>query len=518
MVVDESLVYDKLKSIVGSENVTNREMILAAYMGTTTASQAVGRDTAATYRRETVEEKKPGFVVRAGSTEEIQGVMRLANEYKIAVIPVAAFTSTYYETTPEAGCIMLDMRRMKGIEIDEDYMTVTFEPGVTWAQAYRELAMKGYWVSAQASPASLQILGATSQAGMHLPMNKHAINCSTYYSDLTIGMEIVLPTGELLVTGSATLPGVKPQSHRAYGPALGHVFLGAQGTLGIVVKHTLPLWRIPEAHVFIQGNFKAENFKGLANAMYKIMDDQNEGISWAERIWAIYAGDGTGKYGEWEFYVQIFGSKELVDFLRKFSEKIIREEGGKIITPTRALEPETDYSPQLYEEWIYWRGRSNAIVQRPADIATCSIGGTATFDKMPELHDAALKLLAKHGIPWSKIRRAIARPPVRNASYQSVSLSYNYDKENPEEVKRANAVREEWAPILNKITGGKRIMRYAMSEVPGGDIVVYRITPAAAKTQLPMFGEYYKLLVKLKRMLDPNRVMNPGKFMDIEPY
>jgi FAD/FMN-containing dehydrogenase len=340
---------------------------------------------------------------------------------------------------------------------------------------------------------------------------------------LTIGAEIVLPTGELLVTGSASLPGTKPQAHRAYGPALGHIFLGSQGTLGIVVKHTLPLWRIPESHVFVQGNFKHTNFKGLANAMYKVMDDQNHGISWAERVWAIYEGDGTGTTGEWEFYVQLFGSKELVDFLRKWSEKIILEEGGKLISPPRAYEPETDYSPQTYEEWIYWRGRANSIVQYPLNLGNMSVGGTTTYDRVPKLHDAAVKLLEKHGVPWSKIRKGMAMTWVRNASYMSVDLSYLYDKNNPEEVKRASAIQEEWGPILKQIITGKRtdisFLGYSMSVASGGkEVVVYRMTPSAAKTQMPMLGEYYQLLRKLKRMLDPNHIMNPGKFMDIEPY
>jgi len=67
-------------------------------------------------------------------------------------------TSAYAETTSIEDCIMLDMSRMKNIEIDEDIMTVTLEPGVTWSQAYRELAIKGYWVSNQASPASVSIV------------------------------------------------------------------------------------------------------------------------------------------------------------------------------------------------------------------------------------------------------------------------------------------------------------------------------------------------------------------------
>jgi FAD/FMN-containing dehydrogenase len=252
--------------------------------------------------------------------------------------------------------------------------------------------------------------------------------------------------------------------------------------------------------------------------MYRVMDDQNHGIAWAERVWAIYEGDGTGATGEWEFYVQIFGSKDLVDFLRKWSENVIVAEGGKLVANPRMLDPETDYSPQPYEEWIYWRARANSIVQYPRDLGTLGVGGTTTYDKLPMLHDAALKLLRKHGVPWKKIRKGTVRTQTRNPIHTTVAFSYLYDKDNAEEAKRVNAIREEWGPILKRITGGRRVDRYSMSELPSGEVVVYRITPSAAKTQMPLLGEYYQLLKKLKRMLDPNHIMNPGKFMDIEPY
>jgi len=511
---NRSVVYDKLKSIVGVKNVTNREMVLEAYMGTVTISMSVGMDTMESQRVETQEVKRPGFIVRVGSTDEVQEIVRIANQYKIPIIPMGALTSTYYETVPSQGCIMLDMSRMKSIEIDEELMTVTLEPGVTWAQAYRDLAVKGYWVSNQASPGSVSILGTVSQAGMHLPLNKLAVPPlnTSYYSDLTLGLEVVLPTGELLITGSAALPGAKPKTHRAYGPALGHIFLGAQGTLGIITKQTLPLWRIPEAHVFVQGNFELENFKGLANAMHKIVYDQFKGGPiWAEGIWAIY--DGTGKTFEWEFYVQIFGNKKFVDFYQKFSEKIILEEGGKIITPPRMLDVETDYSPQMYEELIYWQPRANAICTPPPDIAfdLFGIGGTATHDKLPEIHDAALRLLAKHGITKDKIRKGMSMMSSRSGNSSMLMFSWLYNRDDPEEVKRAKDIREEWGPILKQILEGEQLAGFL-----GG--LPYRLTPAAAKTELPKMGEYYKLLVTLKRTLDPNRIMNPGKFMDIEPY
>jgi len=501
-------MYEKLRSIVDSENVTDKEIIMEAY----TASALRDR----TLRGEGTVEKviKPGFIVRAGSTKDIQEIVRLANEYKIPIVPLGAMTSEYSGTVPMEGGIMLDMSRMKNIEIDEELMTVTLEPGVTWAQAYRELTPKGYLVAYQASPASVSILGTTSQAGTHLPMDKHSIPPYgvTQYSDLTIGLEVVLPNGELLVTGSAALPGARPERARAYGPDVGHIFLGAQGTLGIVVKQTLPLWRIPEARHMVQGNFKDENFKGLARAFYRIYDDNYKGPIWAERVWAIY--DGTRESSEWEFYVQLYGGKETVEFYREFSEKIIKEEGGTIILNPRILEVETDYSPQMYEEMIYWRPRANSIAMRPPNMGGVRLGTeTVPHQKLAELHDEILKVLAKHGVPLSRMRRGMVMSYFRSSG-QSFTFSYQYDLNDAEEVRRAKAINEEWAHVLDELLGPPVMVGWSAGRRP---LPRYRFGPSRAREFMPQLGEYYNLLVKLKRMLDPNRIMNPGKLMDIEP-
>jgi FAD/FMN-containing dehydrogenase len=84
-----------------------------------------------------------------------------------------------------------------------------------------------------------------------------------------------------------------------------------------------------------------------------------------------------------------------------------------------------------------------------------------------------------------------------------------FNLNDAEEVKRAKAINEEWSRILYK-------------EIPGVPppqaMIWYRVGPDTAKVEMPKLGEYYKLLVKLKRTLDPNRIMNPGHLMDIEPF
>jgi FAD/FMN-containing dehydrogenase len=515
LAANKSVLYNKLKNIVGSENITDNEIIAEAYTETGTHA---GRTIVAMKSRKEEAAKKPSFVTRPGSTEEVQEIVRLANQYKVPIVPMGAFTGVYRDAVPLEGGIMLDFDRMKKIEIDEDMMTVTFEPGVTWADAYQKMTPLGYMPSYQALPAGVSILGCTTQAGTHLPLDKHAIPYSTFYSCLTMGMEVVLPTGELLVTGSAALPGAKPQHAHAYGPDVGAIILGAQGTLGIVVKQTLPLWMIPEARHTVTGLFKDENFEGLSKATHRIIIDNFVGPIWTEKVWAVYKGEVLRKpwkrLGEWELYVQLYGRKKRVGNDRKIAEEIITEEGGKIAAPRESEWPEIEptYSPgPPYEEAIFWRPRANSIVlPNPLSLDQFRLNAAGTYRQMPELHDAMLRVLAKHGIPKSKINQGGLSISARYQGRltQSLSFTYYYEINNAEEVKRVNAINEEWKGVEFNLTGQQK----ALSSV------YYRPTPTHAKELMPMLGEYYKLLVKLKRTLDPNRIMNPGHLMDFAPY
>jgi FAD/FMN-containing dehydrogenase len=450
---------------------------------------------------------KPNFIVRAGSKEDVQAVIRVANEYKIPVMPMGALTDQYMESIPAEGGIMLDFKRMKKIEIDEENRTVTLEPGVTWAQAYREMAVRGYWLGFQASPGSVQTLGTTTQAGTHLPWDKYGIGPlnRTYYSDLTIGTEIVLPTGELLITGAAALPGAKPGRERAYGPGVAFLFLASQGTLGIVVKQTLPLWPIPEYRHVVEGDFKDANFKGIVNAMSTIRDDNYGGPVWAEKVWSEYHN------GVWEFYVHLYGKKRRVEFEREFVENLIREEGGTIKEGwARTLDPENDYSGglmQFYEEMIYWRPRANSIAMPPPNISWVTLSGSAPPTMLPKVHAAMHKLLTKHGVEKDRLRSGRLMPSL---TALSVNFTYLYDLNDAEEVKRAKAINQEWPSVQAEALG--RPLTPGMTELR------YRLPPDMARQEIRKLGEYYKLLAKLKRTLDPNRIMNRGKLMDIEPY
>jgi len=94
-----------------------------------------------------VQPRMPGCVVYPGNTEEIQGVVKYANERKIPVTPRSSGVSFYGATIPSQGGIILDLKRMnKIIEVDGRNKKVKVEPGVTWAQVQEELAKQGLMV------------------------------------------------------------------------------------------------------------------------------------------------------------------------------------------------------------------------------------------------------------------------------------------------------------------------------------------------------------------------------------
>jgi len=146
--------------------------------------------------------------------------------------------------------------------------------------------------------------------------------------------------------------------------------------LGIIVKQTLPLYRIPEARHVVTGLFKIENFNGLTRALQRIMHDIFGGAMWAEKVWGWY----DAKAEEWQLYVILYGSKERVKFYKEFSEKTITEEGGTIyLGPSPMLDPEDDMSGAMgkfYEDFIYWRPRTNSIVIPPHDKANFRVSGS----------------------------------------------------------------------------------------------------------------------------------------------
>jgi len=187
------------------------------------------------------EDYVPDAVVLPTSAEQISEVVKLANRERIPVVPRAGGTGLTDGAVPLRGGIMVDVKLMNRIlELDLDDRTVTVQPGINMLKLSEELRKHGfiYPDNPASYPCSL-VGGRIGTSGWSLIGGRYG-----HTRDLVISFEIVLPTGELIRVGDGGGRKVRKSSS---GYQLKHLFMGHQGTLGIVTEATLELVKRPEA-------------------------------------------------------------------------------------------------------------------------------------------------------------------------------------------------------------------------------------------------------------------------------
>jgi glycolate oxidase len=224
--IKESVIAE-LQKIVGKENVKTEKETLKAYSydGTTSWTH------------------EPDVVVFPTSTKEISEIMKLANAEKIPVTPRGGGTNVSGGSIPILGGIVLCTTKMnKILRIDKENLTATVEPGVVLQDLTMKLAKEGLFFP----PDPQSFLGAT--LGGIIAENAGGPACVKYgvTKQYILGVEVVLPTGEIVNLGGRTLKNV-------VGYDLLHIFISSEGTLGVVTKAELKLNPIPPAKKTIMG-------------------------------------------------------------------------------------------------------------------------------------------------------------------------------------------------------------------------------------------------------------------------
>lgn len=208
----------------------------------------------------------PDVVVRPKTTEEVAEILKEANKTKKPVVPRGAGTCPAGFIKYQKNAIVVDMTRMDEIiDINEKEMTVTVECGVTWGKLYYELRKKGWRVGSYGPGSAL-----SATVGGALSHHSLAYGCAKYgsVSENVTSLEVVLPTGAIINTGSGAYPHAKKAQRYGIGPDLTGLFLGEGGAFGIKTKATMMIHPFPEAVRFLC--YEAENLKQLLDATYEV--------------------------------------------------------------------------------------------------------------------------------------------------------------------------------------------------------------------------------------------------------
>lgn len=246
--LDENVI-KQLKNIFGSDRVLTNKTDMMTY------SYDASFETQ-------LHPRLPEAAVIPLSTEEVSQCMKLANEHRIPVYPRGAATGQTGGAVSTKGGIMMDLSKMNRIlEIDHKNLQVIIEPGVI--QNNLNEALKKYGLRFPPDPGSANMCtigGMVSNNSSGLRAVKYGV--TRHY---VLGMEVVLPNGDVIVTGGEKSRALKSVS----GYDLAHLFIGSEGTLGIVTKLRLKLLPLPVTRgIVLSGFAKLEDAGEAVNNVF----------------------------------------------------------------------------------------------------------------------------------------------------------------------------------------------------------------------------------------------------------
>lgn len=202
----------------------------------------------------------PGAVVKPASAQEVSEIMKLANEYYLAVVPIGGRTGLSGGALNLLHGIGMSMERMnKILEIDEQNLQVTTEPGVITQVLRDAVAQKGLFYPVDPSSMGSCFIGG------NIAENSGGARAVKYgvTKDYVLNLEVVLPNGEIIWTGANTLK-------NSTGYNLTQLMVGSEGTLGVVTKAVLKLWPKNSHNVLMLVPFyKAEQACEAVSAIFR---------------------------------------------------------------------------------------------------------------------------------------------------------------------------------------------------------------------------------------------------------
>ena len=195
------------------------------------------RDVVASYRQDWARDPQAGWplaVVRATCTADVQATLRWATQHRVPVVPRGAGSGLSGGSTAVDGGVVLSLERMRDIHVDSVSRVAVAQPGLLNVEVKRAAAEHNLWYPPD--PSSFEICSIGGNAAT----NAGGLCCVKYgvTTDYVLGMQVVLADGTALQLGGPRLKDVA-------GLSLTKLFVGSEGTLGVITELTLRLLPAP---------------------------------------------------------------------------------------------------------------------------------------------------------------------------------------------------------------------------------------------------------------------------------
>ncbi len=459
--MDKSII-DKLCNLLGKENVITDKESLHCYSFDATADMPTQR---------------PDVVVTPNNKEDVIKVVKLAKEQKIPIYTRGSGTNLSGGTIPIKKGIVLSMLKMnKILEIDAENLTATVEPGVI-IQDLNDAVVK-YGLIYPPDPGTV----TTATMGGSVAENSGGLRGLKYgvTKDYVMGLEVVLANGEVMRCGGKTVKNVT-----AYDMV--KLFTGSEGTLGIITEIIVKLIPAPEDRKSMMAVFNnlddaAKTITGIiANkvipATLEIMD--NVTIRTVEN----HAKIGLPLDAEAILLIEVDGLPELVAKESEAVAKVCKENNGELRVAETAEERDN--------LWTARRAALPALAQ--VSPTTVLEDATVPRSKIPDMLKALKEIAKKYDLTIGTFGHA------GDGNLHPTILT---DERNKEEMERVHKAVDEIFAVALELGGtlsgehgiGIAKMKYLEQE----------FGPAGVEA-----------LKAVKRALDPDNILNPGKIVSI---
>ena len=442
----KSTVYADLEAIVGSNYISDAQHVRWTY----------SRDVGITPGH------LPDVVVKPQSTNDIQKILRLANAHKIPVYVRGAGACYAGGVVPVAGGIVLDLTCMKQVlHLDNNSYSCLTECGITCNALSNELEAHGYKLPVVPDSAHVGTVGgflATSGIGNW--------GSALYGSvgDNTLGMKVVLPNGDVIVTGSSGVnPYAKGQFNRYVGmPALSGLFIGSDGALGVITEIALRVIPLPESIVYRSYEFKTHQAAERATIKAK-----RKGLR------LVRASISTSLQDPPKLNVIIEGPEKITKIEVNMLDKIVQEEDGEYLGH--------DVTQRTFAN-AFMPGTQFLLGSRVMNGGFVPLVGISDYLDM--LKQECLRIIEKYGFSCQ-----FGAFNVQNS--WDAFVKYFFDESDPNEVQNALKANEELQA---------RLFEAGAPPSKRGQLW----------NQYAKQARFFDLLKTLKRCLDPNNIMSPG--------
>lgn len=415
----------------------------------------------------------PDIVCFAHSTDEVSKIVTLCAEFKVPIIPFGAGTSLEGHVNAVEGGVCIDLGQMNQIlTVNAEDLDCVVQPGVRRKQLNEYLRDTGLFFPIDpGADASIGGMASTRASGTN------AVRYGTMRENI-LNLTVVLPDGKVIKTGGRA-------KKSAAGYDLTKLYIGSEGTLGIITEITLRLYGIPEAIAAA-----TVSFPDIESAVQSVILTIQSGIPVARielldevQIDAINKYSGLDLPVQPSLFLEFHGSENGA---KEQSEMV-----GEICTEFGA--EDFKWTTQAEDRTKLWQARHDAAYAARALRNNASMWATDVCVPISRLADCIMQ--TKEDLDQSDL----IAPIVGHVGDGNFHLAFVLDKDNPAEMEEAERLNA-------------RLIKRAQ-EMDGTCTGEHGVGLGKKKYLKDELGDAVGVMQVLKSALDPQNIMNPGKII-----